>query len=111
MRLGGVCLVTVSIVSRLDASRPPGHEHANVAVAEHGNLRAGTAFLLEAAFAALPPRLRHGGSARISTGAERAGRPEPLPRSEGRAAGTPPGASLTCSDSGEVAEWLKAAPC
>jgi SAM-dependent methyltransferase len=64
LRPGGVCLVTAPIVSRLDAAIPPGHEHwrltgaacsrlfgqrfgsANVAVTEHGNVRAGVAFLL-----------------------------------------------------------------
>jgi SAM-dependent methyltransferase len=64
LRPGGVCLVTVPLVSRLDPAVPPGGEYwrltgaacarlfgerfgdANVEVAEWGNVRAGTAFLL-----------------------------------------------------------------
>jgi SAM-dependent methyltransferase len=64
LRPGGVCLVTAPIVSRLDAAIPSGREHwrltgaacsrlfgkrfgaTNVTVAEHGNVRAGVAFLL-----------------------------------------------------------------
>jgi SAM-dependent methyltransferase len=64
LRPGGVCLVTVPLVSRLDPAVPPGGEYwrmtgaacarlfgdqfgeANVEVSEHGNVRAGTAFLL-----------------------------------------------------------------
>jgi SAM-dependent methyltransferase len=64
LRLGGVCLVTVPLVSRLDPAVPPGGEYwrltgaacarlfgerfgeANVEVWEWGNVRAGTAFLL-----------------------------------------------------------------
>lgn len=64
LRPGGVCLVTVPLVSRLDPAVPPGGEYwrmtgaacarlfgeqfgdANVEVSEQGNVRAGTAFLL-----------------------------------------------------------------
>lgn len=64
LRPGGVCLATVPLVSRLDAAVPPGGEYwrltgaacarlfgerfgtVNVQVAECGNLRAGSAFLL-----------------------------------------------------------------
>jgi SAM-dependent methyltransferase len=64
LRPGGVCLATVPIVSRIDPAYPPGSEHwrltgaacsrlfgdhfgeANVTATEHGNVRAGTAFLL-----------------------------------------------------------------
>jgi SAM-dependent methyltransferase len=64
LRLGGICLVTVPLVSRLDAAVPPESEYwrltgaacsrlfgdrfgtANVQVSEWGNLRAASAFLL-----------------------------------------------------------------
>lgn len=64
LRPGGVCLVTVPLLSRLDAAVPPGSEYwrmtgaactrlfgerfgtVNIQVLEHGNLRAGSAFLL-----------------------------------------------------------------